>query len=312
MCLYPDSPATQRIAQLRARSGDILAIRPNLFTRQEYWDGLDFSERIMHILRAVQSKRPYWVLCWISAAAVWGLNDTYLMHTYVHIAATNHTYTRNRMYYRFHYIQPLHIAQHNGLLTTTLAQTVFDCARTLPFPQALAICDAALRIYGCTSELQRFIEDLGQRWGKARAQFVIKYADARSENGGESICRAWIITWGYEIPEMQQWITDVVTGQRRRVDFLWKLPDGSSIVLEFDGRQKYTDPAMTGDGDAINSILNEKRRESNLQLNGRILFVRTWYDEVVNRPEALRFKLNLAGVPRTMSRSIPDTPYIRT
>lgn len=297
-CLRSRNARSRRILRRRVAQGTLVAVRDDLFARKEYWDDLVFGERIMHILRSVAAAHPDWVLGQISAAAVWGLNETYRMHDAVHIATDRRTHRRNSRYFVFHELPEFEIAIVKGIRVTGLLQTVFDCARMLPFPQALAICDAAMRLHGLRrDELEAFIGRRAGSKGIAAARLVAAHADGRSENGGESIVRARLIQWGYAVPLLQQWITDPVTGRRYRVDFLWILPNGEMIVLELDGREKYTNPAMLGDGDVVDALLAEKERESNMRLRGNIRFVRASFMEFEHDQLLVRRKLDLAGVP---------------
>lgn len=284
----------------RVREGTLLAVRPDMFVRVAYWAALSYIERILHILRAVISRRPNWVLSHISAAAVWGLNATYAMHRFVHLAIDKHTRTRDRGYFRFHHIPDIKVETHNGLPVTPLMQTVFDCIRTLPFPEAVAICDAALRQYRMNpDELQQFIADHAGYKGVQRARLVADHADSRSENGGESIARAWMIMWGFKPPELQREFDDPVTGQRRRADYVWHLDDGRTIIGELDGREKYVNRDMIDGADSVDAVLAEKERESNIQLlMDRTVFVRIPFRQVLEQPEVVQRKLDLAGVPR--------------
>ncbi|NMN00101.1 CTP synthase [Bifidobacterium sp. DSM 109958] len=175
----------------RVADGSLIAVRPDMFARREYWDALGYRERIMHTLRAVTARHPNWILCCISAATVWGLSETYALHEFVHVAIDGHSRTRDRGYYRFHYVANVRGELRDGVLVTPLLQTVFDCIRMLPFPEALAICDAALRdLHLDSGDLARFIDEKAGHKGVRRARIVAHHADPRSENGGESIARA--------------------------------------------------------------------------------------------------------------------------
>jgi very-short-patch-repair endonuclease len=77
---------------------------------------------------------------------------------------------------------------------TAPLRTVLDCARTLPFDQALAIADSALRL-GLVGpiELARAVERLGGP-GRGRVRAVGLAADGRAGSGLESVLRAILIT----------------------------------------------------------------------------------------------------------------------
>lgn len=299
-CLWTRRSNGLKSLRRRVGDGSLIEVRPGLFVRSAYWDALGHRERIMHVLRTVTSKHPHWVLGGISAAAVWGLNETYIMHEHVHVMIDGHARTRDRGIYRFHHAANVTGEMRDGVLVTSLIRTVFDCIRTLPFPEALAICDAAMRDHRLDpDELRRFIDDHPGYKGVRRARMVLSYADPRSENGGESIARAWFIVWGFAVPLLQHELRDPMTGRSRRVDYLWRLDDGRFVVGELDGREKYANPAMLGGGDAIDAVLAEKERESGIQLAyPRAVFVRFSFRQLMEQPGIVRRKLDAAGVPR--------------
>lgn len=76
-----------------------------------------------------------------------------------------------------------------GWVTTPL-RTVLDCAATLPFAEALAVTDSALRCGDVTgSDLAAAADDLPHRGGR-RARRVLDHADGRSANPFESLVRS--------------------------------------------------------------------------------------------------------------------------
>lgn len=319
MCLWARTSGGAKLLRKRAQAGELIAVRSDLFARPAYWQSLSYLERILHVLRAVASKHPLWTFCFLSAAAIWGLDQTVALQTLVYLAVDEHTKTRNRGYLRFPYLPGVPVQLRNGLRVTGLFQTVFDCIRTLPFPEALAICDAAMRTYGISREdLERFVAERARYRGVDRARIVLAHADPLSENGGESIARAWFAIWGFAAPELQREFRDAVTGQMRRADFAWRLDgngDGGAagsgtggrlILGELDGRGKYVDPAMTGGADIVDVVLAEKERESNIQLLENAVFVRIPYRQVIEEPTIVQRKLDAAGVPRIKSDIGPE------
>ena len=75
----------------------------------------------------------------------------------------------------------------DGFVTTPL-QTVIDCARTLPFDEALCVADSALRAGLSKGSLLAAAEQ-APRSGRARAVRVAEAADARAANPFESSVR---------------------------------------------------------------------------------------------------------------------------
>lgn len=77
---------------------------------------------------------------------------------------------------------------------TTPLRTIIDCARLLPFDEALAIADSALRSGKVT---RRELDDVRVRGaGAAAVHRVVRHADARAANPFESVLRALCIEAG--------------------------------------------------------------------------------------------------------------------
>jgi hypothetical protein len=79
---------------------------------------------------------------------------------------------------------------------TSRAQTVVDCARDLPFDEALCVADSALRdglVTGLAREDLVAAADASPRTGRRRALDVIAVADRRAANAFESVTRAIVL-----------------------------------------------------------------------------------------------------------------------
>jgi len=77
---------------------------------------------------------------------------------------------------------------------TTPLRTIVDCARHLPFDEALAIVDSALRAGQVTRDDLRWAIVRGA--GAAAVRRVIRHADGRAANAFESVLRALCIEAG--------------------------------------------------------------------------------------------------------------------
>lgn len=75
-------------------------------------------------------------------------------------------------------------------LVTTPVQTVLDCARRLPFDEALAVADSALRSAAVTRDQLIAAAAASSRKGRGAALRVAQAADPRSANPLESVVRA--------------------------------------------------------------------------------------------------------------------------
>ncbi|MFC0265016.1 hypothetical protein [Alloscardovia macacae] len=197
-----------------------------------------------------------------------------------------------------------------GILVTSPLQTMFDCARMLPFSDALPACDYIARVF-CISRdaIREFLDKRRGCWKIRYARFVLGFVDARSESGGESFCRARMIESGFVLPELQQSMANPLsapefittaryTTMTMRTDFMWK--GTKTIVAEFDGQCKYTDPTMitsvgASDGDEVHEIQAE--RDTALTMMGCEVVHVTYADVRYNSGRSLSRKLRAAGVP---------------
>ena len=94
---------------------------------------------------------------------------------------------------------------------TTPLRTLVDCARALPFDEALAIADSALRSGAVT---RAELEGIDVRGAGAHAvRRVLEHADARATNPFESVLRALCIDAGLAVTP--QAVLDLGTGEVR-------------------------------------------------------------------------------------------------
>ncbi|PKH41024.1 Protein of unknown function [Nocardioides alpinus] len=91
---------------------------------------------------------------------------------------------------------------------TTPMKTVLDCARHLPFDEALAIADSALRSGSVTRAEMDSAQVRGA--GAAAVRRVLAHADARAANPFESVLRALCIEAGLDVVPQQA--IDLTTG----------------------------------------------------------------------------------------------------
>ncbi|MGI8416903.1 MAG: type IV toxin-antitoxin system AbiEi family antitoxin domain-containing protein [Nakamurella sp.] len=160
------------------------------------------------------------------------------------------------------------VVEFKGLRTTSIARTLFDLGRTLPFETAVAATDFALhhslvRPSGLRAQLERI--RTGPGVGRARRAF--EFADGRSESIGESRTRVLFHTCGLPSPVPQLRVFG---------------PDGSflgrsdlgleqyAVLCEFDGLAKYDELLAPGET-ARSAIAKEKRREDRFREQGWIV-----------------------------------------
>lgn len=87
-------------------------------------------------------------------------------------------------------------ADRQGDVTTPL-RTVLDCARVLPFTEALAVADSALRNRDVHPAALRDAAARSRGPGSAAVRRVAAYADPRAANPMESVLRALAVEEGY-------------------------------------------------------------------------------------------------------------------
>ena len=285
-CLAPASPAERKTVQRKIHTGQVVSPSPGMFARASYWNGLDPSDRTLHLVRGLSSRHATWTFRLYSAAAIWHLDVPFALLDKIYVISKR---------------QPLR--QQVSRATTSLipiSSRVFECLREAPFSLGLAIADSALRRTGQRPEqlCAQIAREQKRRHGLRRAAEVISYADGRSENGGESRVRAFLIEQGYLLPELQVELPNPLDPRDvYRVDFLWRLPDGRIVVGEFDGMGKYTDENMLVGSTTAKALVAERQRESRITLLGFPVLRFTYQD--LARPYRLHNLLRAAGIPRS-------------
>jgi predicted transcriptional regulator of viral defense system len=176
----------------------------------------------------------------------------------------------------------------NGIAVTSLARTVGDLARTLPFGQGVAVGDQALRL-GLEPDQLAVVLESAARWvGAPQARRVATFLDPRSESVGESFSRARCHELGLPTPELQYEVFDDSGRFVARADFGWpKL----RTLGEFDGRSKYL--RLRDKGETIEeAVIREKLREDRLRDLGWQVVRWIWAE--LFRPEVIAERLHRA------------------
>lgn len=155
---------------------------------------------------------------------------------------------------------------HRERLTTSLLRTVLDCARELPFREAVVICDGALRAGLDTHALFAAAEN-ARGPGSCAIRAVAQAADSRSESAIESCLR--LVARAFGRVDCQVWISGV-----GRVDML---VDGW-LVLEADGFEFHRDRRS----------YREDRRRSNALVAAGYVVLRFGYEDIVHHEDIVR------------------------
>ncbi|MFL6080075.1 MAG: DUF559 domain-containing protein [Ornithinibacter sp.] len=89
---------------------------------------------------------------------------------------------------------------------TVPLRTVLDCARALPFDEALAVADSALRGRAVTKAELREAASRAAGPGARQVRRVAAHADGSAANPFESVLRALCIEEGFELaPQLELW-----------------------------------------------------------------------------------------------------------
>ena len=291
-----DDIVRKRLGRL-VRRGEVFRPVRGAYVRADYWRGLTEEQKALHMIAALSAKRPDIVFSHVSAALVHGLEVPRRHLRPLHALTEKGHCARSDGQVTRHVAETCPKVLVDGILITPIGQTVFDCLRTLDLPEGLAIVDSALRREKVNLvELQAFFDGHQRSEGYRHAARTLSLADPRSENGGESIARGIIIELGYMPPDLQVVVNDPLSGTSYRADFCWRLADGGMVIGELDGREKYTNPEMTGGRRIEDVLLDERLRESRINARG-IRVMRFHYDELMNRGRFSEL-LDLFGIPR--------------
>jgi hypothetical protein len=269
-------------AELRAlrRRGVLTAVRPGAYVRGPRPD----DAAALHLL-AVHAALPRLgadtVLSHISAAVVHGLPLWSVRLDRVHATRSRVSGARRSGVVHLYAaaLDPDEVTVVGGLAVTTVARTVGDLGRLLPFDRALVPADGALHQGLVTrDELVEMLARRPRRPRNAAARRVVAFADGGAESPGETRSRVAIRRAGLPAPVLQHALIGT------RTDFYW---EEFRTVGEFDGKIKYGRLIRPGQapGDAV---FTEKRREDALRDQGLEVVRWVWdeldtFDEVAAR-----------------------------
>lgn len=298
-CFVPTERKDRQALERRVRRNTVVEPVPGLFSRASTWAGLEPEERALSVMRGLARRHPEWVFCGPSAALVHGLEISYRRMTRTYVATTRLERASDSPGVRRVTVRERPCETVRGLRVTEFWETVFGCISHMPFPEALAVADSALRArrldWAQASAL--LSERFAGRPRLRRVLAVLAWADGLSENGGESIARAQMIRMGFEPPELQREFDDPYDpGRVFRVDFVWADAAGRLVFGELDGGCKTTSERCLRGRTPAEVLAESQERETRLTFY-RAAFVRFTMAEVA-LPEVFARKLEIAGVPR--------------
>ena len=300
--------ADRRLVTARPHAGELVSPVRGLYARAGFWQGLDPVARSAAVACGLATQHPDWTFCGPTAAILYGLPVSYADAATVHVSTKGSSFpdfggggvgvdANARVAVCHHELRGAP-ALVSGVRVTGYWRTVFDCLAGMAFPDALAVADAVVRVQMIAPEdLAQVLRGGYPRCpGVRRAAEVAGLADARAENGGESVARGVLIELGRTPTDLQVTFAPLVQGDPvMRVDFLWVGENGILVAGEFDGRVKYEDPAHMGGRDTVGVLLDERQRESRITAYGVPIVRFTMAD--LRRPEQLARRLDAFGVP---------------
>ncbi|HEY5848210.1 MAG TPA: type IV toxin-antitoxin system AbiEi family antitoxin domain-containing protein [Microlunatus sp.] len=262
---------TTEVARLE-RNGDLVRLRRGAYVRdeaqQELPDGDDehvrLATRHRQLIEATLGQlHPRAVISHGSAAVLHGLPVFTGAVQSVHVTRDRHGGGARRSVVQVHgsRLRGDDVVLLDGIALTSLARTVGDLARTLPFEQGVAVGDQALRLGLELDELAVVLE-LAARWvGAVQARRVAAFLDKRSESVGESFSRVRCHELGLPVPDPQYDVFDEQGLHVGRADFGW--PELRTLG-EFDGKSKYL-RLRRKDETIEEAVIREKLREDRLR-----------------------------------------------
>src|SRR6478735_5237839 len=259
----------------QVRNGDLARITRGWYrTAPPADEQQDVIDRVIaHLMRA-----PGLVASHESAAVMHQLPLVFAKLTPIHLTCNSVTGgRRNRE--RVVHSSPLgasDVTRIAGHRVTSIARTLVDLGCASPDPRTvIAAADAALeRKLVEPAAVGVALTAVGHRAGIARARFLLRFADGRSESAGESILRWLFAQVGLPEPAVQVEVRSARGTFLGRVDFAY--PE-CGLVIEFDGYVKYQALLRPGE-DVTRAVVREKEREDKRREAGLLVIRVVWAD----------------------------------
>lgn len=233
------------------------------------------------------------VISHVSAAVLHGLRIWGVRLDRVHVTRRRRTGGRCGALVHVHSaaLDPAEIVVIGGLPVTSLARTVADLGRMLPFEQAVVFCDSAMfhkrpdRVE--MADVLDVLDHEPRRPGTRAARRMLGFSTALSESVGESRSRVAIAAAGLPTPVLQWEVHAAATGTFiGRVDMGW--PEHRTVG-EFDGLVKYGRTLRPGQ-DIAEVLVAEKVREDALRDEDLGVVRWIWEDLADFAPTARRIR----------------------
>ena len=270
----------------RVRDGRLHRVHPGYFTAADGCRSLTPEQQMLLRHRAfARAARATPVFCLASAAVVHGLGLRRVPARIHTVSPPGHgTHHGYESVVRHQARLPdADVVVVDGLRATSAERTLLDCARLLPFTDAVVLADQAHLLGVSRARLEHLLPEWAGQRGVRRARCVLDAMDPRSESVGETLTRLMLMESSLPVPQLQ-WAIDGRSGSCR-ADFAW--PE-HRLVLESDGEAKYAGTTP------IRSVLREeRRREVEIRELGWTV-VRVGWNDVVRRPAATVARIEAA------------------
>lgn len=296
------SGRTGRVHRQESDTGRLVRLTPGRFVHADDWRRATPGERHIARVKAVHDRiADRLVVSHASAAALHGLPWRGEFPEVVEVIDPHRTTSQSLTHVRKRPGKGRELRTRtmvtNGRRLTDMVSTVADLAISYELRIAVPAIDVALRCGVTEQEVHDELERRSAVHGRHRAQVALDLADAASGSPGESVARVALDEVGAPRPVLQQVFHDSA-GFIGRVDF-WFPEQG--VVLEFDGRSKYVDPALRAAGrSAADVVLDEKRREDRLRRHPEVRGVGRFGWAEANDAESLRAVLHAVGLPTSI------------
>lgn len=259
----------------RRRRGELERVRRGAYTCLP--DARGATRHALLVAAAVRELSPDAVVCGVSAAVLHGLPLWNVRLDRVHVSRPRRSGGRRGRLVHVH-ATPLdadEVVLVGSTAVTSVARTVVDVARRVPFEHAVVLADAARHRHLVTDgELARALLRAAHKVGAPAARRAVAFSAAGGASVGESRSRVALHRAGVPAPVLQ-WPVRSPSGQVvGRVDFGWP---ALGTVGEFDGLSKYGRGLRPGQTPA-DAVVAEKLREDRLRDEGVRVVRWTWSD----------------------------------
>ncbi|MDP4334572.1 hypothetical protein Q7F20_14440 [Curtobacterium sp. A7_M15] len=273
--------------------GRLVRAGPNAFVDGAAWDAAGPRQRyVTRVYARLGRLGQRATASHASAAAVHGLPSLGGWSTPVHATVPESMYRARTQDLVLHTrpVSDTERVRAGHIAVTTVPRTVVDIAMTADLRTGVVVADAALRTGVRRDDLWRAVHPNAR--GRARAAQVLELADGRSGSPAESLARVVFRELGLPEPVLQQEF--VVGGHRSAVDFWFP---AAGVVVEIDGRAKYTQERYLAGRDQTEVFLDEKRRHGRLlTVPGIRVVLRIEWRELFDL-DALSLRFRAAGLP---------------